>query len=124
MRRGQWLFLIGSLLLGGYLSSGLTILQPDEVGVVRRLGAVLPEPWEPGLHWGLPWGFDRVNRLKVNQTRHDRRGCVRLERGADLPGTGPGLRRFLDRRLEPGHGRGPGPIPRAGPGRLSLPGAG
>ncbi len=69
MRRGQWLFLIVSLLLGGYLSSGLTILQPDEVGVVRRLGAVLREPWEPGLHWGLPWGFDRVDRLKVNQTR-------------------------------------------------------
>jgi membrane protease subunit HflK len=69
MRRGHWSFLIGSLLLGGYLSSGLTILQPDEVGVVRRLGAVLPEPWEPGLHWGLPWGFDRVDRLKVNQTR-------------------------------------------------------
>ncbi len=65
----QGLLLIGLLLLGGYLCSGLTVLQPDEVGVVRRLGAVLPEPWEPGLHWGLPWGFDRIDRLKVNQTR-------------------------------------------------------
>ncbi len=37
--------------------------------MVRRLGAVLAEPWEPGLHWGLPWGLDRVDRLKVNQTR-------------------------------------------------------
>jgi membrane protease subunit HflK len=69
MRKRRWLILTGSLLLGGYMTTGLTVLQPDEVGVVRRLGAVLPEPWEPGLHWGLPWGLDRVDRLKVNQTR-------------------------------------------------------
>jgi membrane protease subunit HflK len=69
MRRRRWLFLIGSILLGGYLSTGVAVLQPDEVGVVRRLGAVLREPWEPGLHCGLPWGFDRLDRLKVNQTR-------------------------------------------------------
>jgi modulator of FtsH protease HflK len=69
MSRISWLLLIGTLLVVGYVSSGLTILQPDEVGIVRRFGAVLPEPWEPGLHWGLPWGFDRVDRLKVNQTR-------------------------------------------------------
>jgi modulator of FtsH protease HflK len=69
MRWRHGMSLIGVLLLGGYLSSGLTILQPDEVGVVRRMGAVLPDPWEPGLHWGLPWGFDRIDRLKVNQTR-------------------------------------------------------
>jgi len=69
MKRRHWSFLIGSLLLSGYLSTGVTVLQPDEVGVVRRLGAVLPEPWEPGLHWGLPWGLDRLDRLKMNQTR-------------------------------------------------------
>ena len=62
------------LLLRGYLATGLTIVQPDEVGVVRRFGAVLAEPWEPGLHWGLPWGIDRVDRLKVNQTRTLSRG--------------------------------------------------
>ena len=47
----------------------MTVLQPDEVGIVRRLGSVVAEPWEPGLHWGFPWGFDRVDRIKVNQTR-------------------------------------------------------
>ncbi|MGP0068343.1 MAG: FtsH protease activity modulator HflK [Isosphaeraceae bacterium] len=69
MKSGYWRYACGALLASGYLSSGLTVLQPDEVGVVRRLGAVLAEPWEPGLHWGLPWGFDRIDRLKVNQTR-------------------------------------------------------
>jgi len=56
-------------LLAGYLASGLSVVQQDEVGVVRRFGAVLPEPWEPGLHWGLPWGIDRIDRLKPGQTR-------------------------------------------------------
>jgi len=57
------------VLLTAYLLTGLTIVQPDEVGVVRRLGAVLFDPWEPGLHWGLPWAIDRVDRIKPNQAR-------------------------------------------------------
>jgi membrane protease subunit HflK len=52
-----------------YVASGLTILQPDEVGIVRRFGAAEREPWEPGLHWGLPWGIDHVDRIKLNETR-------------------------------------------------------
>jgi modulator of FtsH protease HflK len=67
-RRRGGIFVALSLLLA-YLASGFSIVQPDEIAVVRRLGAVLAEPWEPGLHWGLPWGLDRVDRLKVNQTR-------------------------------------------------------
>jgi len=55
--------------LAVYLASGVTVLQPDEVGIVRRCGAVLSQRWEPGLHWGLPWGIDRVDRIKINQTR-------------------------------------------------------
>lgn len=52
-----------------YLATGLTIIAQDEVGIVRRFGAVLRDPWEPGLHWGLPWGFDRLDRVKPGQTR-------------------------------------------------------
>ena len=55
----------------------MTALQPDEVGIVRRFGAVLREPWEPGLHWGLPWGIDRVDRIKLNQTRTIAVGATR-----------------------------------------------
>ncbi len=60
-----------------YLATGLTALQPEEVGIVRRFGAVLREPWEPGLHWGLPWGMDRVDRIKLNQTRAIAVGATR-----------------------------------------------
>ena len=55
------LLLVG---LASYLSTGLTVVQQDEVGIVRRCGAVLAEPWLPGLHWGLPRGIDRVERVK------------------------------------------------------------
>src|SRR5262249_48781380 len=58
------------------LATGLTVVQQDELGVVRRFGAVLRDPasgrhvnWEPGLHWGLPWGIDQIERIKTGQTR-------------------------------------------------------
>jgi membrane protease subunit HflK len=59
------------LILGAlaYLASGVTVVQQDELGVVRRFGAVLREPWGPGLHWGLPWGLDVIDRIKPGQTR-------------------------------------------------------
>ena len=45
------------------------IQQQDEVGVVRRFGAVLREPWPPGLHWALPRGIDRVDRVARDRER-------------------------------------------------------
>src|SRR5262245_25398386 len=52
-----------------YLATGLVVVAQDESGVVRRFGAVLAEPWGPGLHWGMPWGIDQVDRIKPGQTR-------------------------------------------------------
>ena len=60
---------LGSLPVLAYLASGLGVVGQDEVGVVRRFGAVLRDPREPGLHWGLPMGIDRVDRVKVGQAR-------------------------------------------------------
>lgn len=84
MIRRRWVFIV-LLSLAGYLATGLTLLQPDEVAVVRRFGRVLADPWEPGLHWGLPWGIDRVDRIRVNQMRT-------LAVGAAGPGGAPFLR--------------------------------
>jgi membrane protease subunit HflK len=67
MKRLAALALIAGAL--GYVASGVTVVQQDELGVVRRFGAVLREPWGPGLHWGLPWGLDVVDRVKPGQTR-------------------------------------------------------
>src|SRR5207302_7930229 len=72
-RLGAALVVLGLL---AYLATGLAVVQQDELGVVRRFGAVPRDPstgrslhYEPGLHWGLPWGIDRVERIKTGQTR-------------------------------------------------------
>ncbi len=67
MRRA--LSIVLSLAAVAYTMSGIAIVGQDEVGVVRRFGAVQDAPWPPGLHWGLPWGLGRVDRVKVGQTR-------------------------------------------------------
>lgn len=67
LRRSLGAFLVLAVL--GYGATGIHVIQQDEVGVVRRFGAVLPEPWAPGLHVGLPWGCDRVDRVKTDQAR-------------------------------------------------------
>jgi membrane protease subunit HflK len=76
MRARAGLILATLFLMAGYLASGLTVVQPDEIAVVRRFGAVLSEPWDPGLHCGLPWGIDRLDRIKINQTRTLSAGAV------------------------------------------------
>src|SRR3954466_16135380 len=60
--------LLGVLLLG-WLLTGVTQIQPGERAVVRRFGRVLDDQPGPGLHLGLPWGIDRVDRVPVNLVR-------------------------------------------------------
>ncbi len=65
------------LLLLGLLSilavwtvfSAITRVQPGERAVVRRFGRILPDKPGPGLFVGLPWGFDRVDRVPVSRVR-------------------------------------------------------
>lgn len=61
-----WLGIVTAAVVG---LGGIYVVPQDEIGVVRRFGAVLPEPRTPGLHWGLPWGLDRLDRIKPNQAR-------------------------------------------------------
>src|SRR5262245_50283467 len=49
--------------------SALTQVQPGERAVVRRFGKILDEKPGPGLFVGLPWGFDRVDRVPVSRVK-------------------------------------------------------
>ncbi|MFO0950313.1 MAG: FtsH protease activity modulator HflK [Isosphaeraceae bacterium] len=60
---------VAGVALAGYLATGLKVVQQDERGVVRRFGAATTEPYMPGLHLGLPWGMEQVDRVKVDQAR-------------------------------------------------------
>ena len=72
--------LIPALVLVAYLLTGVTSVRPGERAVVRRFGAVVATPG-PGLWVGLPWGFDRVDRVPVDLVR---RVTVGYEPDADV----------------------------------------
>src|SRR6059058_4722420 len=67
MRRSFVILLL--LLLLGYLATGVYQVRPGERAVVRRCGRVLDETPGPGLHVGLPWGIDRVDKVAVDEHR-------------------------------------------------------
>ena len=79
MSARRWFGAAAGLLAVVYLFTGLTIIPQDEVGVLRRFGAVSAEPWPPGMHLGFPWGIDQVNRIKRDEARTIRVGASRLE---------------------------------------------
>lgn len=87
MRR--WLLFAIFLVVVAYLLTGVTQVGLDERAVVRRFGRVLDEQPGPGLHIGLPWGMDRVDRVAVDRVR---RVEVGYRPDADDPGqaTPPG----------------------------------
>ena len=60
---------LGLLVLAGYLATGIYQVRAGERAVVRRFGRVLDEPSMPGLNAGLPWGFDRVGVIPVDEQR-------------------------------------------------------
>jgi membrane protease subunit HflK len=52
-----------------WLATGVYIVRANEQAVVRRFGAVVEDRVPPGLHVALPWGIDRVDRLKVREQK-------------------------------------------------------
>lgn len=63
------LYILGAVVVVWTVLSAVTLVQPGERAVVRRFGRVLEYKPEPGLFIGLPWGFDRVDRVPVGQVR-------------------------------------------------------
>lgn len=61
-----------------WLLTGIYMVRVDEQAVVRRFGGVVGEHVPPGLHFGLPWGIDRVDRVKVREQK-------RLNVGFEFP---------------------------------------
>jgi membrane protease subunit HflK len=71
----RWLVIL-SLLLAAYALTGLFQVAPGEWALVRRCGQPLTELRGPGLHWGLPWGLDRIDRVAVDEQRQLALGFV------------------------------------------------
>lgn len=56
---------LGAVLAAMYLLSGVYTIQPGQVGVVRRFGAVRAAAVPPGLHYRLPWPIEEVTRVPL-----------------------------------------------------------
>lgn len=61
-----WIAIVIALLLWGM--TGIYVVDPDELGVVRRFGKMAGTS-QQGFHYRIPWPVDRVDIVKVEQTR-------------------------------------------------------
>ncbi|GAG38153.1 unnamed protein product, partial [marine sediment metagenome] len=52
-----------------YILSGVYVVKPYEMGVVRRFGKVIDDRVGPGLHYRFPFPIDRVDRPNVTGIR-------------------------------------------------------
>lgn len=59
----------GAAALVIWLASGVYLIQSDEEAVVRRFGKAGRRASQPGAHFGLPWGLDRIDRLKPREVK-------------------------------------------------------
>jgi P-type Cu+ transporter len=62
--RGRLVLLGVGLLIAVYAASGLTIIGPDEVGVVRRFGRPVAD-LDPGWYWRYPWPVEDTARVSL-----------------------------------------------------------
>lgn len=86
MLRLRYLLLLAAV---AYLLTGVTTIGPEERAVVRRFGQVVARPG-PGLWVGLPWGIDRVERVKVRAAMQLASGYDPATAGTDDPVTPTG----------------------------------
>ncbi len=49
--------------------SGITVVGPDERGVVLGFGGMRGEPLAPGIHWKWPWPIERVEMHPVGRVQ-------------------------------------------------------
>jgi membrane protease subunit HflK len=52
-----------------YLLSGIYFVAPEQQAVVTRFHRVVAKGITPGIHYSLPWPMERVEKLKVLETK-------------------------------------------------------
>ena len=88
MNMRPWLVLALGLIALAYFATGWTNVAPGEVVVVRRLGKVVIPNWGPGPHLGLPYGMDRIYRVRLDEVRRVDLGLADIPKANSDPGAG------------------------------------
>lgn len=66
---GQAAPFLALALLVMYVLSGVYVVRPGEVGIVRRFGRLVASDVPPGLQYRLPWPIDEVTTVAVGAVR-------------------------------------------------------
>lgn len=65
-QRTVWLFIgVLAVLSIAYLSSGIFVIQPNEVGLLLRFGRVAEQAIPAGIHYALPWPIDQIIHVPI-----------------------------------------------------------
>ncbi len=71
---------VGGFFVLIFIFSGLYSVGPDEVGVIRRFGKYI-RTTNPGLHFKIPMGIEKVNKVKVRYIFKEEFGFKTLKAG-------------------------------------------
>lgn len=55
-----------SIVLAVYLLTGITVVEPDRIGVSLSFGAIKNARLEPGLHYHFPWPIGKIKKIEAN----------------------------------------------------------
>ena len=76
----QNILLLSAVLLALYLAFGIYYVPTDRQAVKLRLGRLLPERIQPGLHYAFPYPLEEVILMKTNEARRLTIGGTDLDR--------------------------------------------
>lgn len=84
-----WLIILIALVLAVIVTALMSFytITPGDSGVVVRLGKVIRIN-EPGIYWKLPWGIDRLHRIKVDYQYNAEFGFRSAEADSDIVSQG------------------------------------
>ncbi len=63
-----------------FIFTGLYTIDPEEVGVIQRFGQYI-DTTEPGLHFKIPFGVDKLTKVKVKHVYKEEFGFRTLQSG-------------------------------------------
>ena len=63
-----------------FIFTGLYTINPEEVGVIHRFGKYI-DTTEPGLHFKIPFGVDKLTKVKVKHVYKEEFGFRTLQSG-------------------------------------------
>lgn len=52
-----------------YLASGIYVIQANEVGLLRRFGALQKDIVKPGIHYRLPWPVEQIDQVRIREVK-------------------------------------------------------